>query len=205
MKAKVVVDKESDTMRRDLTEYVAYAQNPFPGKEFQVLLPIFAVEFSPEGLICKFDGIELEDGNKANYLRYGFRKRSAKLDAVTITAKMCDNTWEFEAFSKQLDQCIEFARSINLEEEVQLLIALRTCVIDQEAAICDELNGVHESFNKDERKQLLFSLRIDSGESRRYLGELEAIQQQIIYSLSDDMANTRGSRVDPDPNCRENF
>lgn len=79
---KKVADKEP---------FQLYIENMFPGKENYNMVAMIFILTKEEGKYgCRYGGIDLDNVNKNNFLKYAYRKGSARGGDVTFTTKLGD-------------------------------------------------------------------------------------------------------------------
>src|SRR5690606_21575098 len=79
---KKVADKEP---------YQLYIENMFPSKEnYDMVVLNFKINKNDTEYNCEFSGIDIEKVNKNNFLKYAYRKGSARGGDVTFTTKLGD-------------------------------------------------------------------------------------------------------------------
>lgn len=75
----------------NMEPYQLYIENMFPGKEnYDMIVLVFELVKDDEKYNCRFIGIDSEKVNKENFLKYAYRKGSARGGDVTFTTKFGD-------------------------------------------------------------------------------------------------------------------
>lgn len=190
MQDKIVVDIGRIAMKTkgNLEPYQLFVQDVFPDKDnYIVIVTIF--KYTHEGLLL--DRVDIENGNKKTFLKYGYRKGSSRGGDITITTKVS------ETFDKKLNTLknnqiggfIAVAEKIKNEQEIQLLTSFKSLLgnADSYQHLQSQLQPVYEGLDKDQKKATVFTVRFDLEDgSELYVGDLKTFQYILFASGTED-------------------
>jgi CRISPR-associated protein Csh1 len=190
MQDKIVVDIGRIAMKSkgNLQPFQLFVQDVFPDKEnYVVIVTIF--KSTHEGLLL--DRVDIENGNKKTFLKFGYRKGSSRGGDITITTKVS------ETFDKKLNTLknnqiggfIAVAEQIKNEQETHLLSAFKNLLenSDSYGYLQSQLQPVYDGLNKDQKKAAVFSVRFDLEDgSELYVSDLKTFQHILFASGTED-------------------
>lgn len=185
MRDKIVVDIGRIAMKSKggLEPFQLFIQDVFPDKDnYVVIVAIFKYQNDT----LEFDKVDIENGNKKTFLKYGYRKGSSRGGDITITTKVS------ESFDKKLNTLrnnqingfLSVAEQLKNEKEAILLHSLKDILGNAELyqLIQDQLQAVYDGLSKDEKKATVFTIRFDTeNENQLYIADLQTFQH-ILYS-----------------------
>lgn len=106
-----------------------YIENMFPGKEnYNMVVIMFFLTKEDEEYGCRYDGIDLENVNKENFLKYAYRKGSARGGDVTFTTKLGDIEKKINSLANtQIKNFIDRLKKTTYSEELAQFEAIQSC------------------------------------------------------------------------------
>lgn len=190
MQDRIVVDigKVAMKSKGNLKPYQLFIQDVFPDKDnYTVIVAVF--EYANNEL--SLDHIDIENGNKKSFLKYGYRKGSSRGGDITITTKVS------ETFEKKLNTLknnqirgfIEAAEKLQNKDEVKLLTSLKDLLSNKETYqhLQSQLQPVYDGLDKEHKKAAVFSIRFDLEDgSELYVSDLKTFQYILFSSGTED-------------------
>lgn len=155
-----------------------YIENLFPGKDYQVLLMVFEIIDIKGELLCHYNGIDVEKvrRNSSNYLKYAYRKGSARGGDVTLTTKLSNPP------DKKLKNIKEaqFKKLTQGEHaDVQLFKLVEAEFLQNEQLIASQIADYFTNARQEERTTTGISLRIHKGK-KLYLNDFKTVRNMIL-------------------------
>jgi CRISPR-associated protein Csh1 len=191
MQDKIVVDIGRYAMKRkgDIQPFQLFVQNTFPDKDnYVVIVAIFDV-FENAGI--QLGKIDIENGNRNTFLKYGYRKGSSRGGDITITTKVSE-TFDKKLNTLKINQIasfIAFAQKRDYKDELTILSALKQFLDDEVSfnSLQKQLQQAYEGLNKDDKKATTFTIRFDFEDgSEKYVGDLKTFQDILLASGTED-------------------
>ena len=162
--------------------YQNFIGNLFPGKNYDMILAVFNFSKKENELICEFDKIDVEKvSEKGNvFLKYAYRKGSARGGDITFTTKFGDIDKKFKTFyPKQVKDIISFAEKSDELEEVEIFNALRACLEKNGEEVKTKLQEQLEKLDKKAQMSSGFSVKFEGLGQREYLGAFNTVQKLL--------------------------
>lgn len=161
--------------------YQNFIGNLFPGKNYNIVLAVFNFTKSENGYTCVYEEIDYESASQKNYLKFAYRKGSARGGDITFTTKFGDIDKKFKTFyPKQVKDVIAFAKNTDELEEVEIFMALENCLEKAGEAIKSRLQEKYESLDKPSQLTTGFSVKFNGLEGKEYLEDFSTIQK-LLY------------------------
>lgn len=182
---KFALEKSSQT-----DPFQVFAQDMFPGQNYNMLLLTFVVTKENNGISIISTGTDMETVSEINYEKYAYRKGSARGGDITFTTKLSSVPTKFKTFAKQqLKAAPAIAKSLNLKEEYELFNALEDHINlhydELEIVLTDE----HSALDKKSQQSCGFSLRFTVDGEEKYLSDFKTIRYQIITNGTEGKSN----------------
>lgn len=193
MQDQSIIDIGQLKVGRKATLYQGLIEHMFPGENYDMLLLVFKYEAEQ----CTFDRVDMEKvgAEGEQYLRYAYRKGSARGGDVTFTTKMGNVEKKFKTFYPlQVKKLYEFTAARKLEEDEQLWAALRRCLDQQADWVKANLREVFEQQDKKQQQKMGFSICFEEQGRRRYLADYRSIQQLVHYEGTEGKSVKHGVR-----------
>lgn len=193
---KKVADKEP---------YQLYIENMFPNKEnYDMIVVVFELARQEDEYECRFTGIDLEKVNKHNFLKYGYRKGSARGGDITFTTKFGDIEKKINTLTEtQFRNLLEKLKRPNYREERPLFDAVQACFKENTGLIKEELTDVYNNFSKEAKVASGLTIALDIDGTRKYLADFNVIKDILLanggeeksekYSVKSEGSNQRCS------------
>ena len=163
--------------------YQNFIGNLFPGKNYDIIVAIFFFSKSEGNFECDFEKVDIEKASEKNYLKYAYRKGSARGGDITFTTKFGDIGKKFKTFyPKQVNDIISFAKASEDNEELEIFNTLKICLEKSEDEIKGKLLEQYEALDKKQQLSSGFSVRFKGLEEREYL-EGFATVQKLLYKV----------------------
>lgn len=176
----------------DLDPVDLYIENMFPGKDYQMLLLMFDINHSVDGLVCIYRGIDTEKVKKdsENYHKYAYRKGSSRGGDVTITTKLSNPP------DKKLQNIKEaqFKKLTSLNhEESQLFKLVESEFLRNEALIASQVKDYFNNATREEQTTTGISLCIHK-DVDLYLNDFELVRDILLDSGSEKKYDHNGTK-----------
>ncbi|MFT7604396.1 MAG: CRISPR-associated protein Csh1 [Saprospiraceae bacterium] len=158
--------------------YQNFIENMFPNKDYDMILAVF--RFSKKGIdyTCDYEKIDIDKVGEKNYLKYAYRKGSARGGDVTITTKFGDIDKKFKNFyPKKVKEMQVSATEENEKEEFKIFQALDICLEKTENSVKVQLQAFYDSLGKVEQFTSGFTVRFEGLPGYEYLENFISIQK----------------------------
>ena len=163
--------------------YQNFIGNLFPGKNYDMILTVFSFTTKDKEYKCEFEKVDFEKASDKNYLKYAYRKGSARGGDITFTTKFGDINKKFKTFyPKQVKDVVGFAKEMGQLKELKIFTALKECLDKSSEAIKAKLQEQFESLDKKQQLSAGFSVRLKGLGDKEYLEDFETIQQ-LLYKV----------------------
>ena len=183
MQDKAIIEIGKLKGGKTVKPYQNFIGNLFPGKNYNMILAVFNFSKNKEGYNCEFDKIDYEKVSEKNYLKYAYRKGSARGGDITFTTKFGDIDKKFKTFyPKQVKDILNYANEFEEIEETEIFTALEKCLKENGDTIKLKLQEKYEALDKKLQLTTGFSVRFNGLDSREYLEGFKTIQQ-ILYKI----------------------
>ncbi len=160
--------------------YQNFIGNLFPGKNYDIILAVFKVKKVKNEYQFEFEKVDLESVSIKNYLKFAYRKGSARGGDITFTTKFGDIDKKFKTFyPKQVKDVIAFAKEFEEKEELKIFMALKKCLDTSGEAIKSMLQEQYESLDKKQQMASGFSVKLNGLGEKQYLEEFVTIQKLL--------------------------
>lgn len=185
-KAITLIGKLELRKTADKEPYQLYIENMFPSKEnYEMVTIIFDLNIEDDKLIISYSGIDLENANKNNFLKYGYRKGSARGGDITFTTKFGDVEKKLNSLvESQLRTLNEKLRKTNYPEEQAMFKELQVCFNENLLLIKEELTNTYNNFSKEAKVASGLTIAIESEGTRKYLTDFKIIKDILLTSGS---------------------
>lgn len=161
--------------------YQNFIQNLFPGKNYDMILAVFAFSKESENYKCEFRKVDFESASEKNYLQFAYRKGSARGGDITFTTKFGDIDKKFKIFyPKQVKDIIAFAKSKEEFEEESIFNALKNCLEKSGEEVKLKLEELYNSLDKKKQMSSGFSVRFEGLEHKEYLEGFKSVQKLLL-------------------------
>lgn len=178
--------------KRDFEPVDLYIEDMFPGKDYQMLLLVFDIIDSIDGLQCKYRGIDIEKIKKesVSYRKYAYRKGSSRGGDVTITTKLSNPP------DKKLQNIknAQFGKLTSSKHpDSQLFKLIESEYVQNEDLIVSDIKVYFDNASKEEQTTTGISLRIHR-DRELYLNDFELIREIILDSGSEKKYDHNGTK-----------
>ncbi|NRB54016.1 MAG: TIGR02556 family CRISPR-associated protein [Saprospiraceae bacterium] len=181
MQDQAIVDIGRVVGNRKEEPYQNFIQNMFPGKNYDMILPVFEVRKVKAGYQCRLDKIDVDRVSEKNYIPYAYRKGSARAGDITFTTKFGDLDKKFKAFyPRQVKQLIAFAAQRDLPQDKSIFESLQKYLEQSGEDLKQQLQAEYESLAKQQQMSTGFSIRFKGEVPGEYLADYESVQQ-LLY------------------------
>lgn len=161
--------------------YQNFIEDMFPGKNYDVIEAVFQLSKEGETINCSFKGVDSNKGSKKNYLRYAYRKGSARGGDITFSTKFGDFEKKFKTFyPKQVKDIIAYAKKVEEEKEWKIFQALEQCIEQSQEEIKEKLIGLYDTLGKKEQLSSGFSVKFVGLAPYEYLENFKTVQQLLL-------------------------
>lgn len=163
--------------------YQNFIGDMFPGKSYDMILADFRFQKKEKDFNCLFEKIDIEKVSIKNYLKFAYRKGSARGGDITFTTKFGDINKKFRTFyPKQVNDVIAFAEQIEETQEVKIFKAFKECLEKSSEEVKAKLLELYESLSKKQQQSAGFSIRFRGLEGIEYLEDFKSIQK-LLYQV----------------------
>jgi len=161
--------------------YQNFVENMFPGKNYDMIFPIFRLSKNDDGYSCEFDEVDTVSVSEKNYPKYAYRKGSARGGDITFTTKFGDIEKKFGTFyPKQIEDAIAYAKAFNEIEEQKIFQALKQCLDKSGEVVKTKLQDLYETLDKKKQMSSGFSIKFIGSSDKEFLQDFAAIQKRIL-------------------------
>jgi CRISPR-associated protein Csh1 len=176
----------------NLKPYQLFIQNMFPEKEtYDVLLVVFKIVNKEGQNHIEFTAVDIEKASPVNFLKYGYRKGSARGGDITFTTKAGDIDKKFQTFYEiQLKKACK--STLDDGPYFQLLYNWLADDINF-STVKDALATIYLSLGKSEQMAAGLSFVFLIEGKKYYTSDLETIQQWLISSGTEEKSLKYGS------------
>jgi len=172
----------------DKEPYQLYIENMFPGKDnYDMVNLVFQVATEDEKIVVNYKGIDLENVNKNNFLKYAYRKGSARGGDITFTTKFGDIDKKINSLvDSQFKTLLEKLKNTNYTEEKVLFKELKACFKESIKQIKEDLTNTYNNFSKEAKVASGLTIAIESDGERKYLSDFQVTKDILLTSGSQD-------------------
>lgn len=176
---KKVADKEP---------YQLYIENMFPSKNnYDMVVLVFQLTKDEGKYICQFGKVDLEVANKNNFLKYAYRKGSARGGDITFTTKFGDIEKKINTLVEtQFKSLLEKLKLTNYTAEQAQFQVVQVCFKENIKLIKDELANTYNNFSKDAKVASGLTLAVELDGERRYLADFTIVKDILLANGSQD-------------------
>ncbi|CAN5289175.1 TIGR02556 family CRISPR-associated protein [soil metagenome] len=185
-KAITLIGKLELKKTADKEPYQLYIENMFPSKgNYEMVTIIFEQSIEDDKLTITYKGIDLEIANKDNFLKYGYRKGSARGGDITFTTKFGDIEKKINSLvESQFKTLNEKLKKTNYSEEQAMFKELQICFKEKLTPIKEELTNTYNNFSKEAKMASGLTIAIESDGKRKYLTDFQITKDIILASGS---------------------
>jgi CRISPR-associated protein Csh1 len=172
----------------DKEPYQLYIENMFPNKDnYDMVIIAFHVAKKDGKYECLFRGIDIENVNKNNFLKYAYRKGSARGGDITFTTKLGDiekkiNTLVETQFKNLLDKL----KKTDYSEELAQFEVVQSCFKENIQQIKAELTNTYNSLSKEAKVASGLTITITIEEKKYYLDDFKIVKDILLANGSQD-------------------
>ena len=172
----------------NMEPYQLYIENMFPGKDnYDMVVLVFELLFEDSKYVCHAVGIDSEKVNKGNFLKYVYRKGSARGGDVTFTTKFGDIEKKVNSLvDTQFKNLIVKLRRSNCSDELLQFEAIQIYFKENVKKIKEELSNIYTSLSKEAKVATGLSIAIDLNGERKYLADFQIIKDIILANGSEE-------------------
>lgn len=176
---KKVADKEP---------FQLYIENMFPGKENYNMVAMIFILTKEEGKYgCRYGGIDLDNVNKNNFLKYAYRKGSARGGDVTFTTKLGDIEKKVNSLvDTQIRNLIDKLKKTRYSEELAQFEAIQSCFKDNILQVKEKLTHTYNNFSKEAKVGSGLTVVVDLEGNKKYLSEFNVVKDILLANGSQD-------------------
>lgn len=170
----------------DKEPYQLYIENMFPSKDnYEMVVVLFEKTIKDDKPIISYKGVDLENVNKNNFLKYGYRKGSARGGDITFTTKFGDIDKKLNSLvDTQFNTLNEKLKKTNYSEEQTIFNKLQACFKEKLTLIKEDLTNIYNSFSKEAKLASGLTVAIESGAQRIYLTDFQITKDILLSSGS---------------------
>lgn len=164
--------------------YQNFIQNMFPGKDYDIVLAMFKFQKEDGNYRIEFDKIDSQKAGEKNnnYIKYAYRKGSARGGDITFTTKFNNIEKLFSTIQNQLKKLIAFCEQEKLFDDLAFFNSFQN-VIDKDTEVIEaELSDKWGSSLGNAKISLGFSFVFKNGEEIMHLEDFESIQK-LLYQI----------------------
>ena len=164
--------------KKNLEPVDLYIENMFPGKDYQILLLVFAIINNRGEIKCEYKGIDTEKvrSDSEGYRKYAYRKgTSGRAGDVTITTKLTLKKLE-NIRDKQFKKLIN---NKSIIKESELFREIYRNYIENYDQIKSELKNFINGLEKKDKETFGISIKIQTDNSEKYLYDFEIVKENI--------------------------
>ena len=180
----------------DKEPYQLFIQNMFPDKEnYKMIMPVFEITTGVKEYTCTYRNVDIENVSRLNYLKYAYRKGSARGGDITFTTKFGDIEKKFRTLvDNQFKQLISSAKDVIPDEEFKTLNAVYKFLLEKGNynQVKSVLTEVYESLAKEDRTSSGLSLMFIINGVGKYLTDFSVIQQIILSNGTEEKSEKYG-------------
>lgn len=195
-KAIVQIGKIALQELGDKEPYQLFIQNMFPDKEnYKMIMPVFEITTGEKEYICTHKNVDIENVSSLNYLKYAYRKGSARGGDITFTTKFGDIEKKFRTLvDNQFKQLISGSKDVIPVEEFKTLNAVYKFLLEKGNydQVKSALVAVYESLAKEDRTSSGLSLLFIINGVEKYLADFSVIQQIILSNGTEEKSEKYG-------------
>jgi len=172
----------------DKEPFQLYIENMFPGKDnYDMVVLIFQLIKEDDKYISKFEGVDIENVNKNNFLKYAYRKGSARGGDITFTTKLGDIEKKINTLIEtQFKTLVDRLKKTDYTEELAQFEPIQICFKEHLQTIKEELNKTYNSLSKEAKLTSGLTIIINIGEEKRYLADFKIIKDILLDSGTKD-------------------
>lgn len=157
--------------------YQNYIEDMFPGQDYDMAVVIIEAEANEH----KYRGVDSQKVSDINYLRYAYRKGSARGGDITFTTKFNNFERLFSTIHNQIKNLLSFCEERGFQEEHLFFKQFKALIDKQESRILEDLKQQFEAAVGDAKKQLGFSFVFQKENQQIYLESFESIQALLLH------------------------
>lgn len=173
--------------------YQFFIQNMFPEKtNYKMIVISFTIETIGNKLHCSFKNIDSENVNKANYVKYAYRKGASRGGDITFTTKFGD-------VEKKLNTLVEnqFKTLISKHKnsgEISIFSSIYEFLCDRKnyETIKNQLLSIQSQLSKEDKLGSGLSIRIFKDGKENYLADFIIIQETLKASGTENKSEKYG-------------
>lgn len=174
----------------DRDPYELFVQNMFPDKEsYDMIVAVFEKSMTDKIVKVKFSGIDSQKVSEKNYLKYGYRKGSARGGDVTFTTKFGDIEKKLNTLvNNQLVKLLAHPLLPRYAEELATFEALMVFfqVKENYDFVENALKEVFDSLPKKEQQSSGLSLLIKESDKEYYVTDFAIIRDILNASGTEE-------------------
>ncbi len=180
MQDKAIIEIGKLKGQRFEDSYQNFVSNLFPSKNYDMILAVFSLKKEENNLVCEFEKIDVEQVSEKSFLKYAYRKGSARGGDITFTTKFGDIDKKFKTFyPKQVKDIIEFSKKNEEQKDAEIFGALKECLDKNGAEVKARLQEQYEKLDNKAQMNSGFSVKFIDLEGREYLSDFPSVQKLI--------------------------
>lgn len=169
----------------DRKPYELFIQNMFPEKESYDMLVLVFDFYTTEGHIkTRFSYMDIETGSNINFLKYAYRKGSARGGDITFTTKSGDIEKKFKTFFEQ--QLPKVSQSGLDDSEYFKLLQHWLTNPDNYTTVLTSLTEGYQRMDKNRQNASGFTLAFKIENEVKYLADFPSIQNMLNASGTEE-------------------
>jgi CRISPR-associated protein Csh1 len=189
-KAIVQIGKIALQELGDKEPYELFIQNMFPDKEnYKMIMPVFEVT----GDTCHYKHVDIQNVSSLNFIKYAYRKGSARGGDITFTTKFGDIEKKLRTLvDNQFKNLLVSAK--NIAAEYHVLDAVYKFLIEKEnyEQVKAALAAVHEGLAKEDKTTSGLSILFIIDGEEKYLADFSVVQQIILSNGTEEKSEKYG-------------
>ena len=180
MQDKAIIAIGKATSEKSEKPYQNFIENMFPNKDFDMIVAVFRMTKTRDKYQCTLDKIDSDKVGEKNYLKYAYRKGSARGGDITFTTKFGDIDKKFKNFyPKQVKAIVALAEEEKETEEWKIFKALQDFLEKNETVVKTRLKEEYDSLGKLEQMSSGFSVRFEGLPEYEFLENFKSIQKLL--------------------------
>ncbi len=184
MQDKAVIEIGKIKGDKKIKGYQNFIQNLFPGKNYDMVVAMFNIDQEGDQYKCTFDKIDSEKVSELNdnYLKYAYRKGSARGGDITFTTKLNNVDKLFSTIQNQLKKLLAFCNNKELSNEFSFFKALQSELDKTSGVIELEISDKFGAIIENPKFPIGFSFIFKQKGETLYLEDFESIQRQLYQT-----------------------
>jgi CRISPR-associated protein Csh1 len=157
--------------------YQNYIEDMFPGQNYD--MAVVMIEVTSEGY--NYIGVDSHKVGEQNYLRYAYRKGSARGGDITFTTKFNNFSKLFSTIQNQTKKLIDYSHENDFEKDYLFFQQFQSTIQAEELNILEDLQKQFEAVVSDAKTPIGFSFLFLVDDQQLFLEDFECIQSLLLH------------------------